>query len=250
MSRQSSSVATRVLSVWKPRATMSHISRMCSRMSSGRPLSGRFIVDAGRPRSRARPSAVSFAARIARDALLDLADAGEILVELGPVAGADLPAQAGGLLADAVEDALVALAAAVVEEAVEGERGVDLHRHRRGRALPGDVRAVGHREVGLVVAGDRLLAAQDHAGLDGLLAEVVGEHLVHADAALELGALLERRAGEDVAGLARVDADAGGVLVEQAVDEVHLGLERGQRLQALAQLHRRRRRPWPTSGSG
>ena len=137
------------------------------------------------------------------DATLDLADAREVLVELGPVAGADLPAQARGLLPDAVEDALVAPVAAVVEEAVEGQRRVDLHRHRRGRALPGDVRAVGHREVRLVVAGDRLLAAQDHARLDGLLAQVPGEHLVDADAALQLGPLLKRCAREDVAGLAR-----------------------------------------------
>ena len=115
-------------------------------------------------------------------ALLDLADARQVLVELGPVAGADLAAQARGLLADAVEDALVAPAPAVVEEAVEGQRRVDLHRHRRGRVLPGDVRAVRHREVRLVVAGDRLLAAQDHARLDGLLAQVPGEHLVDADA--------------------------------------------------------------------
>ena len=68
--------------------------------------------------------------------------------------------------------------------------------------------------------------------------------------ALELGPLLERRAGEDVAGLAGVDADAGRVLVEQAGDDVELGLERRQRLEALAQLHRRRRRPSPTSWSG
>ena len=39
---------------------------------------------------------------------------------------------------------------------------------------------------------------------------------------LQLGPLLQRRAGEDVAGLARVDADAGGVLVEQAADDVQL----------------------------
>ena len=52
-------------------------------------------------------------------------------------------------------------------------------------------------------------------GCDGVLAEVVGQHLVDADAALQLGALLERRAGEDVAGLPGVDADAGGVLLNR-----------------------------------
>ena len=64
-------------------------------------------------------------------------------------------------------------------------------------ARPRDVRAVGHREVGLVVAGDRLLAAQDHARLGGRLAEVAGEQLVDADPALQLGPLLRapRRRG-------------------------------------------------------
>ena len=48
-------MATRVLSVWKASAMMSHISRMCSRMSSGRPLSGRFIASDGLATAR-RPS--------------------------------------------------------------------------------------------------------------------------------------------------------------------------------------------------
>ena len=107
-------------------------------------------------------------------------------------------------------------AALVVEQAVEGQRRIDLHRHRRVGVLPGDVRAVGHREVRLVVAGDRLLAAQHQARLRRLFAEAGGEHLVHADAAAQHRPLLERRAREDVAGLPGMDADAGRVLVEQA----------------------------------
>ena len=63
---------------------------------------------AGRGRL-ARSSALFLAARIGVDALLDLAHAGEILVELGPVVRADLAAQVGGLARDAVEDALIAL---------------------------------------------------------------------------------------------------------------------------------------------
>ena len=183
MSRQSRSVAIRVLSVWKPRAMRSHISRMCSRMSSGRPLSGRGIVSGGpapvagaarrRPPSRSRIGATRFStSRTLVRYSSSLARSPALTRRLRP----------GGLVADAVEDALVPLAAAVVEQAVEGQRRVDLHRHRRGRALPGDVRAVRHREVRLVVAGDRLLAAEDHARLDGLLAQVPGQHLVDADA--------------------------------------------------------------------
>ena len=42
-----------------------------------------------------------------RGPLLDLANASEILVELGPVVLADLAAQVGGLLPHAVENALI-----------------------------------------------------------------------------------------------------------------------------------------------
>ena len=45
------------------------------------------------------------------------------------------------------------------------------------------------------------------------------------------------RAGEQAAGLRRVNALAGGALVEQAVDHVDLVLQRLERLQRLAELH-------------
>src|SRR2546426_6644019 len=46
-------------------------------------------------------------------------------------------------------------------------------RDRRIRSLPGDVGAVGHREVGLVVSGHRLLASQNDTGLRSILADTV-----------------------------------------------------------------------------
>ena len=216
-------MATRVLSVWNARAMMSHISRMCSRMSSGRPLSGRGIVSGGRPRSGRGRRPCPCIARVRSTRFSTSRTLVRYSSSLARSARLTCRLELGGLLPDAVEDALGALAALVVEQAVEGQRRIDLHRHRRERVLPGDVRAVGHREVGLVVAGDRLLAAQDHAGLQRLVAQVAGEHLVHADAALEHGPLLKRGAREDVAGLARMDADARRVLVEQAGDDVELG---------------------------
>src|SRR6266542_2546537 len=54
-----------------------------------------------------------------RNAFFDFAHTGEIFVKLGLVLGADLHAQAGSLLAHAVQDALVATIASVFEEAVE-----------------------------------------------------------------------------------------------------------------------------------
>ena len=87
-------------------------------------------------------------------------------------------------------------------------------------------------------------------GCGGLLAQVRGEHLVHADAALEHRPLLKRGAREDVAGLPGMDADARGVLVEQPGDDVELGVEaapaaRGDLLSSMS-----RRCPWPTSAWG
>ena len=137
----------------------------------------------------------------------------------------------------AIENAHVAQAAAILEQVVPGQRRVDFDRHRRIRTLPGDVRAVGHREVGLVVAGHRLLAGQHDAGLRRVLADAIGDHLVDADARLDDGALLNGRAGEQAAGLRGVNALAGGALVEQAVDHVDLVLQRLQRRQGLAELH-------------
>ncbi len=169
--------------------------------------------------------------------LLDFANAGQVLVELGLIRVADLALQSGGLVLDAVEDAGRPPAFLVVEEAVEGQRRVDLHRHRRVRILPGDVRAVGHREIGLVVAGDRLLASQHQARLCRLLAQMSGQHLIDADAAAQHRSLLQRRSREDVARLTGVDADAGGGFVEQARDDVQPGTQRSQGREALAQLH-------------
>ena len=61
---------------------MSHMSRMCSRMSSGRPLSGRGIVSAGDLLLLPRPLGSS-AAPGALDARFHFADAGQVFVELG-----------------------------------------------------------------------------------------------------------------------------------------------------------------------
>ena len=171
------------------------------------------------------------------DALLHFAHAGQILVQLGFVVRADRPAEAFGVILHAIENAHVSKAAAVLKKVVEGQRGVDFIRHRRVRSLPGDVRAVGHREVRLVVSGHRLLASQNDAGLRGILADTIGDHLIHGDARFDDGALLNGRAGEQASGLRGVNALAGRPLVEQAVNHVDLMLQRLKRRQGLAELH-------------
>ncbi len=127
----------------------------------------------------------------ALDPFLDLANAGEILVELPLIGAADLPVQFGGVFLHAVENAERALAPLVVEEAIEGQRGINLHRDRREGIVPRDMRAIRHREVRLVVARDRLFAAEDQARLRAFLAEPHREHLIHAHPPLEHGPFLK-----------------------------------------------------------
>ena len=73
-----------------------------------------------------------------------------------------------------------------------------------------------------MVTGDRLLATEHETRLDRLLSQVIGEDLIDADAAAQLGTFLQGRSGEDVPGLPRMNADAGGVSIEQTVDDVQL----------------------------
>ncbi len=148
-----------------------------------------------------------------------------------------LRAEVLGAVLHAVENADIQQAAAIVEQVVPGERRIDFDRHRRIRSLPGDVRTVGHREIGLVIAGHRLFAGQHDAGLRRVLADMAGDHLIDADAGMDDGALRDVRARQQAAGLAGVNALAGQRLDVEAVDHVDLLLQRLQRLQRLAELH-------------
>ena len=179
----------RVLSVWNASATMSHISRMWSRMSSGNPLSGRSMANRGRPRSLARSSALALSTRMRSMRFSTSRTLVRYSSSLALSSALTLRLKARGLILDTVENALVPAVAAVLEEAVESQRGIDFHRHGRVGALPGNVRAVGHREIRLVITGDGLLAAEHQAGLHRVLPEVIGQHLIHADAAPQHRAL-------------------------------------------------------------
>jgi hypothetical protein len=99
------------------------------------------------------------------------------------------------------------------------------------------MRTVGHREVRLVVAGGRLFAAEHHAGLRGLVADVARQHLVHADAAVKLGALGKWRSRQEIARHAGVNADAGRRLVEEALHEIDFCLHRRKRRERFTELH-------------
>ena len=99
------------------------------------------------------------------------------------------------------------------------------------------MRAVGHREIALVVSSDGLLTAQHEAGLDRVLPNLIRQDLIHANAAPEYRALHERHARENIAGLPRMDAHSHGGPVEETLDDVETAPEGRQRFEGLAQFH-------------
>ena len=105
-------VQIRVTSPWNARAIRSNISRMCSPMSSGMPL-GRATPVAGR----------LLGARLGlRDPQLELADGGQVLVDLAAVVHAQPVAELLGVVEDEVEDALLIDAPACARSAGEPSR--------------------------------------------------------------------------------------------------------------------------------
>jgi hypothetical protein len=75
------------------------------------------------------------------------------------------------------------------------------------------------------------LTGQHHAGLQSLLTDPVGQHLVDGDAAMDDRTFADRHARQHVAGHRRMNPLSCGRLVEQAVNDVDLRLERFQRRQ-------------------
>ena len=138
--------------------------------------------------------------------LLHFAYAGEIFIQLAFVAGADFACKVLRTFLHAVENTDIQQAAAVIEQVVPGERGIDFHRNRRFRALPRDMRAVRHGEVRLVVTGHWLFTSENDTRLGSIFADAVGDHLIDTNAGVDDGALRNMSARQQAAGLARVDA--------------------------------------------
>ena len=165
----------------------------------------------------------------ALDAPLDLPDRVEILIDLRPIAGAELPLQAGHVGHDPVEDAGVLLqlrapplrGSAVAEQALEDHPRIGLGRQRRGRRRP--------RQIVLVRAGVAVVAVADlrdqvDAELQGRNGRVApdgaGGDLVDRGAVLVVGALgpLRARAAEE-AGVRRGVVPRGVGVLELEVRE-------------------------------
>ena len=183
------------------------------------------------------------------DPLLDGADRVEVLVELAAVV-AGRPGRAGrgcrrprgrGRSGRRRPAAAAGLGA---EEAVEGELGVDLAGDRRGRARPGDVRAVepGVADVGVDAGGHRLDAELER-GQRGQHADPPGGELVDRHAAgvqVGAGGPVDRGAGQP-GGVLDVMAVAGerAPVAQAGQDEDVVlvpgqGLEDGRELVVLA----------------
>ena len=152
--------------------------------------------------------------------LLDFAYAGEVFIQLCTVFTADFMAKRSSIVSDAVKHARHPLAAIVVEEAVKRLGWIDLTWNGRLGVQPGNVGAVGHREVGFVIAGEWLFAGEDQTWLDGVIAKTCCEDLIDADTTMENGSSGEGHSGEDVSCHSGVDADADGWPVEESADDI------------------------------
>ena len=118
------------------------------------------------------------------EALLDVADGGEVFVQLGLVLLVDLAGEALGLLAHGVEDrglhavvllaTLAAFGGVADEELVEEFGGVGDGRDAHAGLRPGD----------LAAAVDAAFGTDGERGEAGLVADLLGEELVERDVAV------------------------------------------------------------------
>ncbi len=192
-----------------------------------------------------------------RDAPLDLADGGEVFVELAPVALAEVALQTAGVIHDEVEDAaLLAVAnraalgglllAAAAEHAFEHEARIALGRHGLAFGAPREVELVGATVAGVAVAGlARGIAAEFEGRQAVATADAGGDHLVNraADADVAAGGLAGLRAGEKRGAGAGVVAGAVavgiGLGVAETGDDLEIGLVGFERGERGAELERR-----------
>src|SRR5262249_23141135 len=123
----------------------------------------------------------------------------------------------------------------VLEEAIEGERGIKFQRRRCRRRAPRDVRAVEHRVI-LVDGWVRWLASQDQAGHLGRTAATLRHHLIDARAGTDLASGGQRRTGQEIAGLRAVNIPLERLGVVKAANEEHSFAKVVERRQDLAEL--------------
>ena len=167
-------------------------------------------ADAGREdRPVGRPGGGDAGGGCLAEAKLELADAGQILVELAPVGGAEPVLQPLGVCQDRVDDALVVgkaprallggrLRVVAGEHEIEDRARAHHLRHRATAPGPGDIAGVGAAVAAVAAAGARAsVGAELERGEAGLGAECRCRHLVHRDSVVDLLRLGDRAAGEE-----------------------------------------------------
>ncbi len=209
----------------------------------------RHFVSGGDRRIRARHHFLRFL-----DALFDLADRGEILIQLLLVAAADFRAQRFRVVEHEVEDALfvkgapfgdfaLLLRQLVGKEPLEDEPRIDLARHRRRFVAPRNVIRIRARIAGVALAAlPAWLEPELERAEARLPARGVRGHLVRGNADANLRALaLERlRASEPASRRARVVASAvrvrAALVLRETAEHEQLVFVRLERLQNIRQI--------------
>ena len=206
----------------------------------------------------ATPRSTAGRARLIR--CFELAHAGEVLIELAAVGGAQRLTELSGILADEVEDALVVsivlgrVFAAVTfgraaEEPIEDQAGIDLLGDGRGFAAPRKVRLISTTVTVVAFAGVLAPLAADLEGREpGHMADPLGGRLVDGDAGAEVGAVgLPRmtpgqKAGHGAGVIATAVAECPRRVQGQPAQDEEVVLDRLERLEDRRQLKCRARR--------
>ena len=169
------------------------------------------------------------------DLPLDLADRGEVLVELALVGGSEVGLQLLRVVGDEIENAAAVLffcgarfraqRGAVAEQPLEQRARIENRRQRLRLAAPGQIVGVRAGVSGIAIAGlARVFEADFERREARLVADLVGDELVAGNAGLDVDdRLLDLNAGEVGAAAAAVIARAieqrAPVVVRQVAEQ-------------------------------
>ena len=128
--------------------------------------------------------------RATLDALLDIADSGEILVDLFAIGFAQTLAEGGCLVGHEIEDTellstasgaslLVTDILTATKEAVKDLAWVGFGRDRQGRGFPGNVACIGATVTGVALATANAFGAEFQRRKHGLVPDTCGCDLVY-----------------------------------------------------------------------
>ena len=197
------------------------------------------------------------------DLLLDLADAGQVFVELLLVAAAEVAVEGLGVVLDEVEHRLLGGVAAAeafgsflgiagAEEPFEDRARVRLRGHGLVFRAPGKVELVGAGVAGITGTGlADAVGGEFQRGQAGLVADGVGGDLVDRDAEVDVragglaGAAAGQESGDTAGVVAGAVATGGGELLLEAGEDLEVGAVGLHRLEGRAHLVAAGGAVWP-----